>query len=161
MSPAFDPLYFVTNHGQRLDDRFRFFHYLVESGRAANALTISRAGDRVTVELKAGDITTRYVGDLSHGGNPVAFEISDGTNSSSTKVAIEHARVNGVWIPRHFTFQQQNKLRKSTMRREIEWTESHINVPIPETQFSLAALGTRPNDLIEDLRTKKFTTYHP
>ena len=115
---------------------------------------IKREGDHVIMTLEktveGGIRTEKQVFDLSAGGNLVEFFNSGPTYENHCEY--EYEEKSGVWIlksykKRNITHHEDGTLRST---RTIKWSNSFVNVPFEEDEFTLDKLGVKSGDYIQD-----------
>jgi hypothetical protein len=148
---AFDPMYFLTESGDDVAERFLGLEKLAKTEPKIK-MTVSEQGTRVIVQLGEGRAMTEYVADLAHGGNLTAITIAN--SGVAQHEMIEHMQVDGIWVPHRYVLTREDEKHAPLVHTEIEWIENVLNGPLPADQFTLASLGAQKGDLISDLRSR-------
>lgn len=160
------------NHG--LDPRYLFndtaggtvHDYLMFLYKNANVegpfdQYIKREGDLVIFQVSPDETRTeRNVYDLSRGGNLVEY-YNKSRNVENTKSFIYEEK-SGIWILKSYKWTNINpkkngEVSKST--RTINWSNSVVNIPFEEDEFTLEKLGVKHGDKISDHRVNKGYRY--
>jgi hypothetical protein len=150
---GFDPRYFFNNAGRY--DLYEHLMLLYENADNPKLTErhVKRQGDHVIMTLEKvvedGIRTEKQVYDLSAGGNMVEFYNSGPTCENHREY--EYEEKSGVWIMKSYkrlniTHHEDGILRST---RTVRWSNSVVNVPFEEDEFTLAKLGLRPGDLIQ------------
>lgn len=149
-----DPRYFYNNDGsQDLYKRLIFLYENADNPKLTER-HIKREGDHVIMTLEktveGGIRTKREVFDLSAGGNLIEYYSSGPTYENHCEY--EYEEKSGVWIlksykKRNITHHEDGTLRST---RTIKWSNSVVNVPLEEDEFTLEKLGVKPGDYIQD-----------
>ena len=153
-----DPRYFYNDAGNNHIYSRLMFLYENANNPKLTERHVKREGDHVIMTLEktdeGGTRTERYVFDLSAGGNVVEFYNSGPTYENHRKY--EYEKKSGVWVLKSYkkwntTHHKDNKepLRST---RTITWSNSVVNVPFEEDEFTLAKMGVRTGDDIQDER---------
>lgn len=154
-SRDFDPVYFL---GCNKGDEMLMFRYGHSSLKPWSCASVSRKQDLVVFEVDTPVVLNRYTYDLSRGANLVAYEAVEKSQKDDSPVgsahhAIEYAMQSGVWVPTTAKFEDTQYGTATTTIREVKWTESVVNEPLPADAFSLAKLGARRGDMLIDTRS--------
>ena len=163
LNECFDPIYFLSDHGEDLTHRLMFLYEKAQSPKLAE-WHVSRDGDVVTIETRwnKGKCVNRYVCDLSKGGNLVSYCGKDG--SVDERWTYDFANVGGVWVLKSLTYNHTRLFEMGTKKQEktIEWVENVVNQPFDPQEFSFAKMGVQPgdwvSDTLSDIRFKYQTT---
>lgn len=155
-STDFDPMYFFSDFGSDLGNRFDFFYQ--HSGDFTWHWKTSVVADRVQVESVVNIGTNRYVMDLSKGATAAELFLQDRDEKSQTvtqetKWTGEYRQVNDVWVPHLIMIYNETKANSSRTNRVVEWIDQKVNEPLPEDAFSTAAMETLPGDIVFDRRS--------
>jgi len=151
---TFDPRYFFSDlgAGHPLYDRLMFLHDEVKD-TPEFGWYVKRAGDLVTLEVSFGENnanTEKYVFDLSAGGNVLRYH-NKGPGYENV-YEFEYENSSGVWVPK--SFKHVNTTQKEdgslTTARSIRWSNSVVNVPFEEDEFTVEKLGISAGDDIHD-----------
>jgi len=149
-----DPRYFFNNEGRH--DLYKRLIFLYENADNPKLTErhVKREGDHVIMTLEktveGGIRTERQVFDLSAGGNLIEFYNSGPTYENHSEY--EYEEKSGVWIlksykKRNITHHEDGTLRST---RTMKWSNSVVNVPFEEDEFTLEKLGVKPGDYIQD-----------
>jgi len=154
-----DPRYFYNDAGTfHIYSRLMFLYEHANNPKLTER-HVKREGNHVIMTLEkktdeGGTRTQRYVFDLSAGGNVVEFYNSGPGYENHRKY--EYEEKSGVWVLKSYkrwntTHHKDNKepLRST---RTITWSNSVVNVPFEEDEFTLAKMGVRVGDDIQDMR---------
>lgn len=160
---TFEPRYFFSGavgdplgpgRGDRLYDRLMFLHDPVKDTPEFEWY-VKRAGDLVTLEVSFGEnkaSSEKYVFDLSAGGNVLRYHNKGPT--WDTVYEYQYEQKSGVWVPKSYEFknitgkQKGAGARRST--RSIRWSNSVVNVPFEEDEFTVDKLGVKPGDKVSN-----------
>ena len=157
-----DPRYFLSHPaGPTVHARLMLFcdhaHDETEVGRS-----VKREGDLVTFQYTAPDKTrtSREVYDLSTGGNLLEYDSKSPTVEITGNYTYEEK--SGVWVLKSYAgtiinHRKNGEISKNT--RTIKWTNSVVNVPFKEDEFTLEKLGVKPGARVSDHRIKKVYRY--
>ena len=122
---------------------------------------IKRDGDLVILQVSPDETRTeRHVYDLSKGGNLVEY-YNKSRNVENTK-SYTYEEKSGIWILKSYKWTNINPRKngevfKST--RTINWSNSVVNVPFGEDEFTLEKLGVKHGDHISDHRVNRGYRY--
>ena len=144
----FDPMYWFTDHGESLDQRFHLLFEGATQGKDLGKGSIKRDGDTIVLQFTAG-LLNRYVVNLSQGGNMLKYEGKVGASEETW--TYQYEKFGEVWVPKKITYHTRNENEEYT--RNLEWVENVVNEPLRQDQFSLPTLGLRRGDVIRDART--------
>ncbi len=152
-SEDFDPMYWFTDHGQPLEDRFIFL-YKNSKDKGLNHWQVTRHDNRVIVEYVEGNdgrdkLMNRYEVDLSQGCNLVAYDASEPSVTEKWRLSFTSAA--GVWVPSRISYECVH-VNRSRVAREMEWVENVVNEPLSSTVFELETLGVTKGDRLYDTR---------
>jgi hypothetical protein len=154
-STDFDPLYYLTDYGMNLAERFQYFYEY--SGSPSFNWKTEHRGNRVIVQSEVAVSINRYVVDLSRGATLAeSYQLTrddSGNEVQESKFTFECENVAGVWVPKRVTFYNEDRIRETRLDRTIDYQTQHVNGPLSDDAFSLAALGVRPGDEIVDMRS--------
>jgi hypothetical protein len=154
-----DPRYFYNDAGTiDIYSRLMFLYEQANNPKLTER-HVKREGNHVIMTLEkktdeGGTRTQKYVFDLSAGGNVVEF-YNSGLNYENHR-KYEYEEKSGVWVLKSYkkwntTYHNGNKEPlKST--RTITWNNSVVNIPFEEDEFTLAKMGVRVGDDIQDER---------
>ena len=153
-STDFDPMYYLTDHGELLWQRFDTLYKRSLQGKA-KGWRVSRSGVVVSLDKTVdvpeyGIVVNKYQVDLAKGANLISFESSDPSVTESH--TLDYEEVEGVWVPKHLDYLNKNSNSGKVYRREAAWEESVVNDASDESLFSLASLGALNGDLVRDSR---------
>lgn len=154
VSEDFDPMYWFTDHGQPLEDRFKFF-YTNSKKEGFDHWQVTRHDNRVIMEyIKEGNggigkFMNRYEVDLSQGCNLVAYDASE--PSVTEKWRLSFTSTAGVWVPKRISYECVH-IKSSRVAREMEWIENVVNEPLSSAEFELETLGVKSGDRVYDTR---------
>ena len=160
---TFEPRYFFSGAvgdplgpggGDRLYDRLMFMYDKVKDSPEFQWY-VKRAADRVTLEVAFGENNAnseKYVFDLSAAGNVLTYH-NNGPDYENV-YDYEYEKISGVWVPKSFNWknitqkQQGAGARKSS--RTIQWSNSVVNVPFEEDEFTVEKLGVKRGDQVSN-----------
>jgi len=160
---GFDPRYFFSDAGNNNIYKRLMFLYENADNPKLTERHIKREGDHVIMTLEktveGGIRTERQVFDLSAGGNLVEFYNSGPTYENHREY--EYEEKSGVWILKSYkklniTHHEDGTLRST---RTIKWSNSVVNVPLDEDEFTVEKLGLKYGDYIQDNRIGKLYRY--
>lgn len=151
---GFDPQYFFSDAGNNNIYKRLMFLYENADNPKLTERHVKREGDLVIMTLEktveGGIRTERQVFDLSAGGNLVEFYNSGPTYENHREYEFEEK--SGVWILKSYKklniTHHEDGPRRST--RTIKWSNSVVNVPLEEDEFTMEKLGVKPGDYIQD-----------
>jgi hypothetical protein len=158
MGTLLNPMYYLGEGGQDLDELL--MSYVRKAGSDDVAGTVSRTGDIVTLEVRTGGDVRRYQFDLAKGCNLVNFLTASGSTTQNR--TLEYEEVEGVFLPRRVAegyVWKQAEGAESVSRREVEFVNEAVNVPVDPSEFELGKLGLEPGDWVRDERTKASYAY--
>lgn len=156
-SVDFSPMYYFTDYGQELDDRFQYFYE--QSKYTAWHWTTTREGSLVTVSLNATNLVNTYVVDIDQGCNLVElvnFNFTDPERKIlevGTRQQWEWIKVGDVWVPDFVRFSNDNRKKDTLLERTIEWSDHVVNGEIAPDEFTVAKMGARDGDYLVDVRS--------
>lgn len=116
--------------------------------------TIERAGPLVLINkgnCKLPGVESRYIFDLSKSGNLIEFVAKD--NVREEKWVNEWVNVDGAWVPEFVTYENRRHDGTRLSRRRIDWLSNHVNDKLPDSSFSLEAMGVKEGARVNDIRT--------
>jgi peroxiredoxin len=160
---GFDPRYFFNNDGST--DFFKRLMLLYENADNPNITErhVKREGNLVIMTLEktveGGIRTKKEVFDLSVGGNLIELYSKGPTYEIHSKY--EYEEKSGVWILKSYkklniTHHEDGILRST---RTIKWSNSVVNVPLEEDEFTVEKLGLKHGDYIQDMIIGKLYRY--
>jgi hypothetical protein len=153
-SNGFDPRYFLNNDGSgNLYERLMFLYDNADNPKLTER-HIKQEGNHVIMTLERteerGTHRKRHVFDLSAGGNLIEYYSLGPTYEK--KCEYEYEKKAGVWILRLFKkwdkAQHEGGILRST--RTVKWSNSVVNEPPGENEFTIEKLGVKPGDYIQD-----------
>lgn len=156
-----DPRYFLSYPGgitiySRLMLLYNHANDKTEVGRS-----VKREGDLVTLQYSPDETrTSREVYDLSARGNMVEYYSKTPTVEITKNYTYE--KKSGVWILKSFVITTINHRKNGEIQkwtRMVNWTNSVVNVPFEEDEFTLEKLGVKHGDHISDHRVNKGYRY--
>jgi hypothetical protein len=123
---------------------------------------VKREGDLVTLQVSPDETRTeRHVYDLSKGGNLVEYYNKSPRKVENTK-SYTYEEKSGIWILKSYKWTNIN-LRKNgevfKSTRTINWSNSVVNVPFGEDEFTVEKLGVKHGDNISDHRVNRGYRY--
>lgn len=159
---SFAPDYFMKSSGLPFDKQWQFD--VEEARNIPDHCRVHREGSLVTftIDSHRGDpdsptwtqVMTEII-DLGRGGNVVLIEsvLTTKANVTKARFEIDYHNVNGVFIPRRAE-------RKVVVTGDspddyvvaFVWTDSRVNEPSADDQFTLAKIGVRRGDRLHDNR---------
>jgi hypothetical protein len=152
---AFDPRYFFCDPGGGgpIHDRLMFLYDNATNIELGFEWYVKRVGDLVTLEVSFGENnanTEKYVFDLSVRGN--LLEYYNKTPGAENGREFKYEEKSAVWVPKSFkmmniTHREDGDLRTT---RSIHWSNSVVNVPFEEDEFTLEKLRVKHGDDIHD-----------
>lgn len=159
---GFDPRYFFSDGGDNTYKRLMFLYENADNPKLTER-HIKREGDLVIMTLEKtveGVIRTeRQVFDLSAGGNLVEFYNSGSTYENHREY--EYEEKSGVWILKSYKrlniTHREDGSHRST--RTIKWSNSVVNAPLDEDEFTIEKLGVKHGDYIQDNKIGKLYRY--
>jgi hypothetical protein len=114
---------------------------------------VKREGDLVTLEVQSGQDncnTNRNVFDLARGGNMV--DSYSKTPRAENVRTYTYEQKAGVWVLKSYKWTNTAVREGADLRttRFVEWSNSIVNVPFEEDEFTLEKLGVKPGTYIHD-----------
>lgn len=152
---GFDPRYFFSDAGNITYKRLMFLYENADNPKLTER-HIKREGDLVIMTLEktveGGIRTKRQVFDLSAGGNLIeSYSLAP---TSENHREYEYEEKSGVWILKSYKrlniTHREDGSHRST--RTIKWSNSVVNVPLEEDEFTIDKLGVKPGDYIQDTK---------
>jgi len=122
---------------------------------------VKREGDLVILQVSRDEARThKVVYDLSRGGNVV--EDYNKTPTAENIRKYEYEEKLGIWILKSYkrtnsSHRKNGEVYKSTIT--INWSNSVVNVPFKEDEFTVEKLGVKHGDSISDHRINKGYRY--
>lgn len=153
-----EPGYFFADCGAGgpMYDRLMWMYNNADLVKASsgNVLYLKRAGNLVTVEfwMPKQKCTQKYVFDLSVGGNLI--EYLNEYSKAETVVEFQYEQMSEVWIPKSYNYKNITGKQKGSgaqkSSRMIRWSNSVVNVPFEENEFTVDKLGVKPGDKVSN-----------
>jgi hypothetical protein len=149
-----DPRYFFADPGgATIHDKLMLIYNNANNPKQFEWY-VKRAEDLVTLEVQFGEDnnkTEKCVYDLSAGGNMVEYYNKSPTAENTRKC--EYEEKSGVWILKSYkktnaTHRKNGEISRST--RTINWSNSVVNVPFEEDEFTAEKLGLKHGDHVSD-----------
>ncbi|MBN2183391.1 MAG: redoxin domain-containing protein [Sedimentisphaerales bacterium] len=155
-----DPRVFLTYPGgvtihSRLMLLYNHANDKTEVGRS-----VKREGDLVILQFSDETRMSREVYDLSAGGNMVDYYSKSPTVEITMNYTYEEK--SGVWILKSFKKQNINHRKNgevSKWARTTNWTNSVVNVPFEEDEFTMEKLGVKQGARVSDHRIPRVYIY--
>ena len=151
-SHCLDPRYlFADAPGAPIHGKLMFL-YNNANDEGASGWSVKREGDLVTVQFSLNETRTqKEVYDLSAGGN--LFEYYNKTPTAEITKSYTYEEKSGVWVIKSFkkkniAHRKNGDVHKVT--RMINWSNSVVNVPFEEDEFTLEKLGVKHGDFVSD-----------
>ncbi|MCA8992739.1 MAG: hypothetical protein KDA88_12190 [Planctomycetaceae bacterium] len=123
---------------------------------------VSQEGDLVILDTGGREypkMKKRFVFDLSKSGLLVEFKGNDlGRGESQTQ---EYELVAGVYLPVHTVYRNALLDGSEVGEKEVHWTNETVNEPIPESAFSLEAMGVPAGANVRDSRSLQSYRFTP
>jgi len=160
---GFDPRYFFSDAGNNNIYKRLIFLYENADNPKLTERHVKREGDLVIMTLEktveGGIRTERQVFDLSAGGNLIEFYNSGPTYENHREY--EYEEKSGVWILKSYKKLNITHHEDGTHRstRTIKWSNSVVNVPLEEDEFTMDKLGVKPGDYIQDNKIGRIYKY--
>ena len=123
-------------------------------------VNINRSGDLVTLELAIiKNLSNKYVFDLSKGGNLVEWVGKQNGLVITQKCTFEN--ISGSWVLKTFYKTNYDPTRKevTTRKRTLEFSNSVVNVPFEEDEFTVKKMGVKEGEMIQDHLAEKIYRY--
>ena len=158
-----DPRYFFTDPGgESIHGRLMFLYNNANDERLSEWY-VKQARDIVTLEVQFGDNNEnieKYVFNLSLAGNLIKY-LNMTPNAENIR-EYEYEEKSGVWIQKSYkkmniTQRKNGEMSRST--RTINWSNSIVNVPFDEDEFTVEKLGLKRGDRVSDHRIGKGYIY--
>jgi len=147
-----DPRYFLTYTGGITIHRRLMLLYNHANDKTEVGRSVKREGDLVILQFSPDETKmSREVYDLSAGGNMVEYYSKTPTVEITKNYTYEEK--SGVWILKSFKKKNINHRKDgevSKWTRTINWTNSVVNVPFEEDEFTVEKLGLKQGDRISD-----------
>jgi len=147
-----DPRYlFADPAGASIHGKLMFLYNNANDERASG-WSVKREGDLVTLQISPDETrTAKQVYDLSAGGNLV--EHYNKTPTAEITQSYTYEEKSGVWVIKSFkktniSHRKNGDVHKTN--RTINWSNSVVNVPFEEDEFTVEKLGVKQGDLISD-----------
>ena len=153
---GFDPIHILTKEiYPGLLEQLRYYYELQSEGKLnfSNG-GITRQGDIVTLETENdrgdyGRIITRFVFDLSKG--CCLREFFTSSRVSENRCKLDYEKIADVFVMKSVYHMHRDKRQASV--RNATLSNTVVNNPIDETEFTLGRLGLKCGDTIKDTRT--------
>jgi len=157
-----DPRYFLSHPaGPTVHDRLMLL-YGHANDEAEVGRSVTQEGNLVTLQYSPPDEirTSRELYDLAAGGNLLEYY------SKTPRVEITknctYEEKSGVWVLKSYAgtiinYRKDGEISKNS--RMINWTNSVVNVPFKEDEFTLDKLGVKAGARVSDHRIKKVYRY--
>lgn len=152
----FDPRDYLTADGEEVWAKMIFYHEHAASPMLDGA--IRREGRAVVLESRLRESETRSRFDLSQGCN--LTELFQKCPTYESLWTYEYEQIGGVFVPRRVTWRRTDYGRER-VERTIAFAQNVVNEDVDESEFSLAAMGLNPGDLIVDERIGTRYVYEP
>lgn len=149
-----DPRYLLADPGGGTIHGRLMFLYNNANDKRAFEWYVKREGDLVTLQVSPDETrTSKDLYDLSAGGNMVEHYNKTPTTEITQNYTYEEK--SGVWVLKLFkktniNHRKNGEVHKST--RTINWSNSVVNVPFEEDEFTVEKLGVKHGDLVSDHR---------
>jgi len=157
-----DPRYFLSHPAGTTVHARLMLLYDHANDETEVGRSVKQEGDLVTFQYSPPDETrtSREVYDLSAGGNLLKYYYKTPTVEITGNYAYEER--SGVWVLKSYAgtivnYRKNGEISKST--RMINWTNSVVNVPFEEDEFTGEKLGVKPGARVSDHRIKKVYRY--
>jgi len=157
LSDIFDPLYILENElgYSKLPEKLRL--YFEKAGTIKNTEgSIECNGNIITFQIiskaeensRLGDITLRYIFDISKGCNLTEF--SNETSNNKRYWSLDYERVDNIFVPKKILMVYENKRSKSKMisKREVILVNNAVNQLVKPEEFEIEKVGLRSGDYI-------------
>lgn len=158
---TFDPFYYFTPSPMDYEKRYESLKKSKDrqdSGIGVRSLT--RDGDLIIYESVLAGNVNRFTFDMSQGCNLVEL-YGVGPSSAPYRWSCDYGEIDGVWLPKRITIDQSplHAGDSETLTEYIEFTNTRLNQDIPESDFSVDALGMASGTAIFDQRIMKQYPY--
>ena len=155
--PVEDTLMVRNKHVDDLVKRFM----RVDAEPGVPTVRVQRSDNLVVCSLVFDTATGQidYTFDLEKGGNLVKRENRSPERTVSDEIVLEE--INGVFVPMKHLERQVNEAEGTDFFNEIVFSKQEVNLPLSPTEFSLAAMGVQPNDIVRDNRLGIEYAYDP
>ncbi len=152
---TFDPRLLITLNGEPVYNSLMFFY---EHAKDVNNISVSRSGDIVTLEYLDNKLDDKRVFDLSKGGNLVEW-YNKGTAENDRKCTYENK--SGVWVLKTYykTYSGQAQRGIDLETRLLKFDNSVVNVPFKDDEFTVAKMGIKNGEMIQDHISGKIYKY--
>lgn len=161
-SADFDPICYYRFRDIPLDEYLLTFYSGRDDPAAANT-SIVQDKNLLTIETNfeayGAPALSRIVLDMDQGGNLVKHHST--SRGLVETVIMSYQYINEVWT---LASVERDRTESATTNRDVTkhvWTESIVNEPLRDDEFSLARLGLRKNDKIKDTRSKTSSIFDP
>jgi len=148
-----DPRYFFFNHGLPVYDMLMHLYNNANNPELMKTY-VKREENRVIVTTegltKGQDIIEKWTFNLSTGGNLVEY-YNKGPRAENTR-EYEYEEKSGVWVLKSYKSMNVTHHEDGDLRsiRLITWSNSVVNVPFDQDEFTLDKLGVRRGALVSD-----------
>ena len=148
--PEIDPYFWFGRKGETVSVIFDVYHQWAKEGVDLSHVDIEEEGALVMMTVRGTDsVFNAYTVDRSKGTNLVRYRASDGPGGASEEMECKYVRVDGLWVPSHVVLKVVTA-DDSRHRRELTWTTNAVNQPIAADAFTLAGLGLRRGDRVQN-----------
>ena len=149
-----DPFYWFTYDGEDTGELFAVYSgWVEEKADFYSRRSIEVDGDRVSLHIRSTGHNT-YTIDRGQGSNLVEYDAADNDSGVGDREnwKYEYEEVGGVWVPKEV---HGEVLCADNRRfaRTLSWQKNVVNAPVEEAEFSIAKMGMRRGDLVQDERT--------
>lgn len=160
-SHCLDPRYLFNDTAVGTVHNYLMFLYNNANVEGPYNHYVKRDGDLVILQVSPDETRTeRHVFDLSKGGNLVEY-YNKSRNVVNTK-SYTYEEKSGIWILKSYKWTNINPRKNgeiSKTMRTIKWSNSIVNVPFEEDEFTVEKLGVKVADHISDHRINKGYRY--
>jgi hypothetical protein len=168
VTDEFNPMYYFGYQGENLSDTLLWHADHAETSGDIEWV-VSRNGPTVTLRCDTEGLYNEYALNLDTGANLLHYRAGDATEDATVEWTYELS--NSVWIPKTWSrvkrerWRIENKKRipsmdEKTKTRTVTWTESKVNEPIADSEFSMEKLGIKSGELVVDRITKSDYRYN-
>jgi hypothetical protein len=160
---SFRPMDWLGYRGRSIADYLEAFIPILDQidQFPAHGIVIAQEGDVVTFSIDGPDLLNAYEIDLAKGANPISYRAERRIGGQVVIGELwqwKYEQKGETWLPvevhlKHESWTVEANGQRSTApkttQRTIRWTQSDVNQPIGDNEFTLDKIGIRPGELVD------------